>query len=131
VTEVPGQVVAATWVCRRPDGAVLAVRPHGAEAFFLPGGVPEEGETYAEAAAQEVFEETGIVVDADALREVVRVTGPAYGRPGWTVLLVCFEGPGVGEPVAGPDEIAEVAWVGPVDWSRFAPAVRTALGLDC
>ncbi|WP_198950246.1 NUDIX domain-containing protein [Kineosporia sp. A_224] len=131
MTEVSGTVVAATWVSRRADGAVLGVRPHGAGAFFLPGGVPEEGETYAEAAAREVFEETGIVVDAGALREVARVTGPAYGRPGWAVLLVCFEGPGVGEPVAGPDEIAEVAWIGVHEHDRFADAVRTALGLGC
>ena len=62
-------VVAATWLHRRADGAVLGVRPHGSEDFFLPGGVPEEGESYAAAAAREVFEEIGIQVDAAALRE--------------------------------------------------------------
>ena len=121
-------VVAATWLRRREDGAVLGVRPHGSEVFFLPGGVPEEGETFAEAAAREAGEETGIRVPAAGLREVARVTAPAHGRPGWTVLLVCFEGPGDGEPVADGVEIAEVAWIGPQDWSSFAPAVRTALG---
>ena len=42
-------VVAATWLRRRADGAVLGVRPRGSDVFFLPGGVPEEGETFAPA----------------------------------------------------------------------------------
>ena len=122
-------VVAATWVCRRADGAVLGVRPHGSDVFFLPGGMPEDGETLAGAAAREVFEETGIRVDAGDLREVARVRAPAHGRPGTTALLVCFEGPGDREPVADGLEIAEISWIGPEDLSMFAPAVRMALGV--
>jgi 8-oxo-dGTP diphosphatase len=70
----------------------------GADVYFLPGGVPESSETYAEAAAREVAEEVGVRVDPSTLREVVRVRAEAFGEVGKTVLLVCFEGPGDREP---------------------------------
>jgi ADP-ribose pyrophosphatase YjhB (NUDIX family) len=119
-------VTAAVWVHRRGE-RVLAVRPHGSDAFFLPGGMPEPGESYAQTAAREVREETGMTVAAASLREVIRIEDDAYGRPGVRVHLICFAGPGTGEPAAGPDEIAEVAWLPPDEWHRFAPPVRRAL----
>jgi 8-oxo-dGTP diphosphatase len=123
----PGKAVtAAVWLHQRGD-QVLGVRPHGIDVFFLPGGMPEPGESYAQAAAREVGEETGMTVDPANLRETIRIDDDAYGRPGVRVRLVCFEGPGAGTPVAGDDEIAEVAWLPPSQWNRFAPAVRKAL----
>lgn len=119
-------VVAAVWLHFRGE-RVLGVRPHGSEVFFLPGGMPEPGESYAQAAAREVLEETGMTVDAASLRETVRIEDRAYGRPGVQVRLVCFEGPGAGIPAAGEDEIAELAWLPPSQWHRFASAVRKAL----
>jgi 8-oxo-dGTP pyrophosphatase MutT (NUDIX family) len=74
-----------------------------------------------------VREETGMTTDAATLRESVRIEDDAYGRPGVRVRLVCFEGPGPGTPVAGDDEIAEVAWLPPSQRQQFAPAVRKAL----
>lgn len=119
-------IVAAVWLCTR-GGRVLAVRPRGGSPYFLPGGLPEPGETLAEAAAREVLEEVAVVVDADALVEVVRVKDDAYGRPGVRVELVCFAGVGVGEPTAQPPEITEIAWLGRHEWSEFAPPVRKVL----
>ncbi len=124
----PPLVVAATWIHRRGD-AVLGVRPHGVDVLFLPGGLPEPGETLAEAAAREAREEVGVHVDPDGLVELARIEDDAHGRPGSRVLLVCFAGPGVGEPVAQPDEIAEVVWVAPQSWGRFAAPVQRALAL--
>lgn len=123
-------IVAATWLCWRAD-RVLAVRPHGVEVYFLPGGVPEEGETFAEAAAREVEEEVGIVIDSTDLKEVARVEDAAFGRTDTRVLLVCFEGPGEGHPVPGVKEIAELAWLGEQHWPRFAPAVQKVLAARC
>lgn len=120
------RVVAATWLSRR-GRAVLGVRPRGSPVFFLPGGLPEPGESLAQAAAREVGEEVGIHVVADDLTEVMRVEAPAYGRPGATVELVCFTGPGSGEPVADGQEVVEVAWLEPSAWQLFAPAVHQAL----
>ncbi len=120
------RVIAATWLCWRGD-AVLAVRPRGSGVFFLPGGVPEQGETLAQATAREVREEVGVLVADSDLTEVVRVEAEAYGRPGVMVELVCFSGPGEGDPVPDGQEIVELVWLEPVDWQQFAPAVRLAL----
>jgi ADP-ribose pyrophosphatase YjhB (NUDIX family) len=56
---------------------VLGVRPHAVDVYFLPGGVPEPGESYARAADREVMEEVGMTIDPAALREVVRVVDDA------------------------------------------------------
>lgn len=122
----PPQVVAATWIFRRGD-AVLGVMPRGGTAYYLPGGMPEPGESLAQAAAREVGEEVGVVLDARELREVVRVEADAHGRAGVQVLLVAFAGPGRGEPQADGEEIESLAWLPPDQWGLFAAPVRTAL----
>ncbi|MGA8117783.1 MAG: NUDIX domain-containing protein [Actinocatenispora sp.] len=119
-------VTAATWVCVR-DGRLLVVRPAGQDAFYLPGGTPEHGESLSDTTVREVAEETGVRLDPGSLRPLYEVTTDAYGRPGTTVRLVCFTGDGTGEPT--PDaEIEEVAWFGPDDIDRCAPAVRMVVG---
>lgn len=123
------RVTAATWLTRRDgDGAVLAVRPHYADAFFLPGGTPEAGESLAQAAAREVAEEVGLALDPESVRELVRVTDQAHGRPaGDAVLLVCFAGSVLDGTLTAGEEIADIAWLPPSQWHRFAGAVRIAL----
>jgi ADP-ribose pyrophosphatase YjhB (NUDIX family) len=124
------RMVAATWLTFRGD-AVLAVRPHYTDAYFLPGGLPESGESYAEAAAREVAEEVGLRLDPGSLREVIRVEDQAHGRaPGDVVLLICFDGTADGTLRAGA-EIAEVAWLPRSQWDRFASAVQKALARLC
>ncbi|MBO0822465.1 MAG: NUDIX domain-containing protein [Actinobacteria bacterium] len=123
---MPTRVIAATWLSRRED-AVLAVRPHYVDAYFLPGGIPENGESYAEAAVREVYEELGLRLDISSLRELIRVEDQAYGgAPGDIVSLICFGGTADGVLRAG-DEIAKVAWLAPPEWHLFAPAVQKAL----
>jgi 8-oxo-dGTP pyrophosphatase MutT (NUDIX family) len=116
------EVVAATWICVR-DGRLLVVRPAGQEAFFLPGGKPEPGETPVEAAVREVREETGIRLRPEQLTHFAEIIRPAYGRRDTNVHLICFTGPGHGtaEPAG---EIAEVAWFTAADALRCAPAIQ-------
>jgi 8-oxo-dGTP diphosphatase len=105
------------------------VLPHyGGGYYFLPGGLIDPGETWAQAAAREVGEEVGFAVDATELQEIARIEHDAWGRPGERVLLVCFAGgEPAGEPVPDRDEILEVAWLPAAEWQRFTPGVQTLL----
>ncbi len=120
------EVLAAAWVCVR-DRRVLVVRANGSDAFYLPGGKPEPGESHAEAAAREVREEVGIPVDPAALRLFTTIEAPAHNRPpGTRVRLVCFLGPADGEPAVA-NEIAELAWFSSAESHRCAPAIQRLL----
>ncbi|MGX6606728.1 NUDIX domain-containing protein [Micromonosporaceae bacterium Da 78-11] len=84
------EIIAAAWVQVR-DRRVLVVRATGSDAFYLPGGKPEPGETYAESAAREVGEEVGIVLDPADLTLFTEIVAPAHNRPpGTQVRLICF-----------------------------------------
>jgi 8-oxo-dGTP pyrophosphatase MutT (NUDIX family) len=120
------EVVAAAWVCVR-ERRVLVVRATGSDAFYLPGGKPEPGESHAEAAAREVREEVGIPVDPAALRLLTTIEAPAHNRPpGTRVRLVCFVGPASGEP-SPANEIAELGWFSSGESGRCAPAIQRLL----
>ena len=114
-------IIAAAWVEVR-GRRVLVVRARGSDAFYLPGGKPEPGETFAEAAAREVEEEVGLHVEG--LTPFTEIVAPAHNRPpGTEVRLVCFTGPAEGEPVP-KNEIAELDWFTSADSGRCAPAIR-------
>ncbi|GIE85085.1 NUDIX hydrolase [Actinoplanes regularis] len=120
------EVVAAAWVCVR-DRRVLVVRAHNSDAFYLPGGKPEAGETHAEAAARESEEEVGIALRASDLRLFRTIEAPAHNRPpGTRVRLVCFTGKSDATPAAA-NEIAELAWFTSADAPHCAPAIRLLL----
>jgi 8-oxo-dGTP diphosphatase len=124
---VPDTVIAAAWVHVR-DRRVLVVRAGNSDAFYLPGGKPEPGETYAEAAAREVCEEVGLKLDPAELEPFADFVAPAHNRPpGTEVRLVCFTG---GEPGGDPraaNEIAELAWFTHADAGRTAPAIQQVI----
>lgn len=124
---MPDTVIAAAWVCVR-DRRVLVVRARDSDAFYLPGGKPEPGESFAGAAAREVREEVGMIVDPAGLIPYADFVAPAHNRPpGTEVRLICFEG---GDPGGDPkpaNEIAELAWFTRGDAARTAPAIRLVL----
>jgi len=120
---VVNEVVAAAWVCVR-DRQVLVVRAYGSDAFYLPGGKPEPGETHAEAAAREAEEEVGIALDPGELTLFRTIEAPAHNRPpGTRVRLVTYTGKSDAVP-APANEIAELAWFTSADTPRCAPAIR-------
>jgi 8-oxo-dGTP pyrophosphatase MutT (NUDIX family) len=120
-------IIATAWVHLR-DRRVLVVRPGNIDAFYLPGGKPEQGETYAEAAAREVREEVGIVLDPAELRLFTEIVAPAHNRPrGTSVRLMCFMGGDVDREPAADAEIGEIAWFSGADRGRCAPAIQLLL----
>ena len=125
-------MVAAAWL-HRDDDRVLGVRSHRSPQWFLPGGVPEPGESLTVATAREVGEEIGVTVDPESLREVLRLRDDAAGRPGVEVELVGHVAeidrapldPAALTLAAG--EIDDAAWLSPADGEALAPAVRRAV----
>jgi 8-oxo-dGTP diphosphatase len=120
------EIVAVAWVALR-DRRLLVARAAGSDAFYLPGGKPEPGETFAEAAARETLEETGIHLDPAELTHYADFHAPAHGRgPDTDVRLICFTGVSSAEP-APAAEIEELAWFTTTDAKACAPAVRMLL----
>ena len=109
----------------RPIIAVLAVVLRGEKALIVqraqqpnagrwgfPGGVLELGETVAEGAMRELFEETGIAAKPAGILDVHdAITRDAEGRVQFHYLLIAVRGlwqSGEGEPA---DDAAACAWV--------------------
>jgi 8-oxo-dGTP diphosphatase len=127
---VPDTVIAAAWV-HVLQRRVLVVRSGYSDAFYLPGGKPEPGETHAEAATREVHEEVGLRLDPAGLTPFAEFVAPAHNRPpGTEVRLICFQGGERAGDASTPkpaNEIAELAWFGSADAHRTAPAIRLVI----
>ncbi len=115
--EFPARPVVGIGVVVWRGDKVLLIRrgkPPRAGQWSLPGGAQELGETVAEAAAREVFEETGVRIAAPKLVEVVDSLERAEDgriRFHYTLVDVTAEWQS-GEARAGSDA-AEAAWVAP------------------
>jgi 8-oxo-dGTP diphosphatase len=99
-------------VLRRPSGEVLTVRKRGTHRFMLPGGKPEPGETAAQTAVREAYEEVGAVLDEARLRELGTFRAAAANEAGHEVVGTVFEHPAV-TVVAAAAEIEELRWLDP------------------
>jgi 8-oxo-dGTP diphosphatase len=113
---------------RQPDRGVLLVRQSYGHRFFgLPGGVVEAGETAAQAAERELFEEAGVVaarLRAAGTRDLI------YPGSGKRYLAHLFIAEGVtGVPaVQMPEEIESVAWYAMDDLpSPLTPSAHAVL----
>lgn len=103
--------------------------------WSLPGGVVELGETLRAAAEREALEETGLVVEAGEVLEVLdRITPGENGAPKYHYVLVDFLcRRRSGELRAGGD-VLEVAWATLEDLPRYKleqtaiDVIRKALG---
>jgi 8-oxo-dGTP pyrophosphatase MutT (NUDIX family) len=109
------------------NGRLLNVRSIGRDAFYMPGGKIEPGESLPEALVREVREELRLSLDPATLTEAMTVHAPAHGAAGTLLRLHCFTGGASGRPTPSR-EIEELAWFGlDDDLARCAPATVRVL----
>lgn len=106
------------------DGKVLCVVSKGKDAYYLPGGKREPGETDSQALIREIREELSV----DLLPETIRFAGvfeaQAHGKAqGTRVRMTCYESSCQGEltPAA---EIASAAWFTYADREKCSLVVQ-------
>jgi 8-oxo-dGTP diphosphatase len=93
-----------------PAGRLLTVRKRGTEMFMHPGGKPEAGESAVQAAARELAEEVGIVIDPQDLELMGVWIADAANEAATDIEATVFRAPGTWQ--AHPSaEIAEIRWL--------------------
>lgn len=101
---------------------VLMVTARGRDVYFMPGGKIDPGETAAEAAAREAFEEVSLSLDPVALTELFEVSVQAHGEPdGRLVRMRTFHAVTDAAPVASA-EVSALHWATTADLDRCPPA---------
>ncbi|MEB4613433.1 NUDIX hydrolase [Leucobacter sp. M11] len=117
------------------DRRVLMVTARGRDVIYMPGGKIDPGETAAEAAAREAFEEVSLQLDPAELVELFTVVTQAHGEPaGRLVRMTVFHTRTEQDP-APAAEVSELHWASTADLDRCPPAGRevverlAALGL--
>jgi ADP-ribose pyrophosphatase YjhB (NUDIX family) len=119
-------------------GRLLLVRHTGdRDAWAVPGGAVDIGESPAQAAVREIREETGLQIGQVRLLDVLggtdyEVTYPNGDRVAY-VTAVYQAGIAEGTPAPDQEEISELGWFTPlqlpdVDLNRFTRALLQATG---
>jgi len=136
-------VPAVTVICRDDEGRILLARHHDYDQWALPGGALDPGETPADGAVREMWEETGLLV------EPVRLQG-VYGGPAYAVTYpngdqiasvdTVFDCRIIGgQPVADQEEIKELRYFAADElaalplpaWVQITLADRNSSGPTC
>ncbi|GEM_PF-6617456 len=103
-------------------------KPYPPDAYRLPTGGLEDGESPVEAAIREIYEETGYRIADPGLLGLVDYTlhGPGFENTRFVSYIFMGHVPAAQEPVAAdPDEIAAYRWVSPESLNQVAAHLRT------
>lgn len=107
------------WV-RIEERKLLCARSRGKDAWFLPGGKREAGESDAEALIREIREELGVDLRRETLQPLRVFEAQAHGQPeGVMVRMNCWTGAYEGVLEASA-EIDEIAWFDSGDRAKLS-----------
>lgn len=128
--EYPDRPIVGVGAVIVESGRVLLARrsrPPLQDRWSLPGGAVELGETLRAAAEREAREETGLLIKAGEVLEVLdRIIPGENGRPQYHYVLVDFLCECAGGQLRAGGDASEVAWAGENDLERYqldGPAV--------
>ena len=104
------------------DKKLLVTLSKGKDAWYMPGGKRELGETDHAALCREIKEELGVILNPAQLTYYGTFEAQAHGKPAGTrARLTCYTGPYGGEPQA-LSEIAEIAYFSYDQRHRVGPS---------
>ncbi|MFJ1760422.1 NUDIX domain-containing protein [Amycolatopsis sp. NPDC088138] len=102
------------------DGRILSTRSRGKQAYYLPGGKREPGETDEQTLVREIREEVTVAIDEPTIRPAGVFEAQADGKAsGVVVRMTCFTAEYTGT-LAASSEIEEIAWLGYADRDRVS-----------
>jgi len=111
------------WVYTK-DGRVLSTRSRGKDAYYLPGGKREPGESDEACLRREIGEELAVWLKPGTLRSLGTFEAQAHGKAtGVTVCMTCYAADYDGELRASA-EIEEYVWLTYADRELCAPVDR-------
>ena len=103
------------------EGKVLVARSRGKDAFYIPGGKRENGESDAEALIREIQEELTVTVQENSMEYYGTFSAQAHGKPeGVIVQMTCYQGAYVGK-ISPDSEIEEIGWLNYHQNDQVAP----------
>ncbi|EKE84736.1 NUDIX hydrolase [Idiomarina xiamenensis] len=106
------------------DNALLAVRSHGKDKFYLPGGKRDAGESDEQALCREIGEELTVRLRPQSLHFYDELRAQADAKnDGTEVRLRCYFADYDGHLQAAA-EIAELAWLSMADLPRCSLALQ-------
>ncbi|WP_433337935.1 NUDIX hydrolase [Spirillospora sp. CA-294931] len=103
------------------NGRILSTRSRGKDAYYLPGGKREPGETDLDTLCREIEEELTVTIDPATATYKGTWEAQAHGHAaGITVRMTCYTAAYTGT-LAPSHEIEEVIWLTYADRPRVAP----------
>ncbi|MEU1389523.1 MULTISPECIES: NUDIX domain-containing protein [unclassified Nonomuraea] len=103
------------------NNKILSTRSRGRDAYYLPGGKREPGETDLDTLVREIDEELSITILPTTATHLGTFHSQAHGHAdGVTVRMTCYTAEHHGVPTPS-NEIEEIAWLTYADRDRVSP----------